>query len=220
MTLDELTRHPGLWRGGSVAREGGLSTGLPMLDEVLPGGGWPAPGLVEILSHQAGVSGLRVVLPTLATLSQRVRWLIWVAPPYQPYAPALQAAGVELERVLVVEPEDIRPTQTPPSSSRPVWRKPQDSELWALEQALRFNGCGAALAWVTQLEDLTLRRLQLACEAGGSLGFLFRPATDAARPSPAALRLLLASRVESAQLEITITKCRGASQPRPCRLPL
>ena len=220
MTHDELTRHPGLWRGGSMAREGGLSTGLSALDEVLPGGGWPAPGLVEILSHQAGLSGLRVVLPTLAALSQRGRWLIWVAPPHQPYAPALQAAGVILGRVLVVEPEDTRPTQAPPPGSRHVWRKPQDSELWALEQALRFTGCGAALAWVTQIEGLALRRLQLACEAGGSLGFLFRPAADAAQASPAALRLLLTLDPASAQLEITVRKCRGASKSRPCRLPL
>mgnify|MGYP006287490701 CR=1 FL=1 len=220
MTLDDLTRHPGLWRGGAVAREGGLPTGLPVLDELLPGGGWPAPGLVEILSHQIGVGGLRVVLPTLATLSQGGRWLIWVAPPHQPYAPALQAAGVALDKVLVVEPEEGRPPSPPLPEGPPVWRKPQDSELWALEQALRFTGCGAALAWVTQLEGLALRRLQLACEAGGSLGFLFRPATDAAQPSPAALRLLLAVDAESAQIEISVRKCRGVSPPRSCRLPL
>lgn len=222
MTLDDLTRHPGLWRGGSIIAEGGFSTGFADLDALLPGRGWPVPGLIEILSHQAGISGLRVVLPTLAALSQRGRWLIWVAPPHQPYAPALQAAGVDLDRVLVVDPRDAQnqPLPTFVPGNQPAWRKPQDSELWALEQALRFTGCGAALAWVTQLEGLALRRLQLACEAGGSLGFLFRPATDAVRPSPAALRLLLASKVESAQLEITITKCRGTSQPRPCRLPL
>lgn len=219
MTLDELTRHPGLWRGGSVARGGGLSTGFPALDEILPGGGWPAPGLVEILSHQHGVSGLRVVLPTLAALSRGGHWLIWVAPPHQPYAPALQAAGVDLDRVLVVEPEATQANQIPSPGSRSVWRKPQDSELWALEQALRFAGCGAALAWVTGVENLALRRLQLACEAGGSLGFLFRPATDIAQASPAALRLLLTLDPDSAQLEITVRKCRGASQPRPCRLP-
>ena len=220
MTLDDLTRYPGLWRGGAVAREGGLPTGLPALDEVLPGGGWPTPGLVEILSHQVGVGGLRVVLPTLASLSRHGRWLIWVAPPHQPYAPALQAAGVDLERVLVVEPEESRPESSALPPNRAAWRKPRDGELWALEQALRFTGCGAALAWVTQPETLALRRLQLACEAGGSLGFLFRPAAEVTQPSPAALRLLLAVDAESAQLEISVRKCRGASPPRSFRLPL
>ena len=145
-----------------------------------------------------------------------------MAPPHQPYAPALQAAGVELDKVLVVEPEEARPGVSPglAPGAIPAWRKPQPSELWALEQALRFTGCGAALAWVTQLEGLALRRLQLACEAGGSLGFLFRPATEAAQPSPASLRLLLTADAESAELEITIQKCRGGSQPRPCRLSL
>ena len=56
MSLDSLLQHPALWRareqGGATGRAG-LPTGYAVLDRVLPGGGWPLQGLVEILLAQA-----------------------------------------------------------------------------------------------------------------------------------------------------------------------
>lgn len=216
MTIEELMRRARLWRAGEAHAGDGLPTGFPALDAALPGGGWPVPGLVEILSGHPGSGGLRLVLPALARLARAGRWLIWVAPPHQPYAPALRAAGIDLSRVMVVDlGEDT-------AGSRGAGQAPADDGrvLWAFEQALRFPGCGAGLLWPGALEMLSLRRLQLACEAGGTLGLLFRTSACASEPSPAALRLLLDSRPLPAALDVEILKCRGGARARSCRVEL
>ena len=224
MTLDEIMRRARLWRAGEVGAEAGLPTGFAALDAALPAGGWPFPGLIEILGGQAGSGGLRLMLPAMARLAREQRWLIWVAPPYQPYAPALQAAGIDLQHVMVVEvdaPGDARaPEPRPPLAERAGSGTESGQLLWAFEQALRFPGCGAALLWPGHLEGLTLRRLQLACEAGGTLGVLFRAGEYAAQSSPAALRLMLSPQPAADALDITILKCRGSLRARECRLPL
>ena len=52
--LQELLRHPGLWRAGDreSRSETVVATGFARLDERLPGGGWPLGALVEIC-HKA-----------------------------------------------------------------------------------------------------------------------------------------------------------------------
>jgi hypothetical protein len=91
---------------------------------------------------------LRLLGPALARLAAQGRWLAWIAPPHLPYAPALAAAGIALERLFIVRTQ-----------------KRQDT-LWAMEQALRSNACGAVLAWPERIRYPELRRLQIA--AGGS----------------------------------------------------
>jgi len=216
MTLEELMRRARLWRAGEAAAEPGLPTGFEALDAALPAGGWPFPGLIEILAAQPG-SGLPLVLPMLARLSRESRWLVWVAPPYQPYAPALQAAGVDLRRVMVI---DVASEVREGSGAALPTAAASGEALWAFEQALRFQGCGAALSWSRRLDALYLRRLQLACEAGGTLGLLFRSVESAAQPSPAALRLLLRPQPADDALEISVLKGRGSLRARECRLPL
>ncbi|HMM76827.1 MAG TPA: translesion DNA synthesis-associated protein ImuA [Gammaproteobacteria bacterium] len=217
MSLEDLMRRACLWRAGEACAEPGLPTGFEALDAALPGGGWPFPGLVEILSAQPGSGGLRLLLPALARLSRESRWLIWVAPPYQPYAPALRAADLALQRVMLVDLASE--TQDADGSVRPTAAASAEV-LWAFEQALRFPGCGAALLWPREIDALCLRRLQLACEAGGTLGVLFRPAECAAQASPAALRLLLKPQPARAALDVILLKCRGSPRARECHLPL
>ena len=63
-----------------------------------------------------------------------------------------------------------------------------------------------------------MRRLQLAAEAGGSLGILYRPAEAVREHSPAALRLRLAP--TRAGLTVEIHKCRGGRAGTRLQLPL
>lgn len=209
MNLDELLQRADIWRAGELPAGAGLASGFPALDAILPGGGWPGQGLTEILAADAGIGALRLVLPALAMLSRAGRWIIWVAPPYVPYPPALDRHGLDLDRVLVV---DL------PSA-------PPDEALWACEQALRFADCGAALLWQDALPTLRLRRLQLAAEAGGSWGLLFRPERCAALPSPAPLRLLLRPRPATVAgtgtqsgLQVILHKARGGTAGVSCEL--
>ena len=94
MCLEDLMQRAGVWRAGEMPLEKGFATGFPMLDSLLPGGGWPKTALTEILTGHEGIGALRLVLPVIAGLSQSGRWAVWISPPHIPYAPALQAQGV------------------------------------------------------------------------------------------------------------------------------
>ncbi len=192
--LDELLRDPRIWRGRLPVSLNGQRTGFAALDEKLPGRGWPAGSLIELLPTQAGIGELSLLLPAL-----RHQFQSWVAPPYIPYAPALAAAGIDLEKLLVVQA-----------------KTPKDS-LWALEQILRAGLSSHVLAWHAGEDSRVLRRLQLAAESGGARLFLFRPPRFSRQPSPAALRLYLAPAEQG--LYLRLLKCRGA-QPTSLILPL
>jgi len=208
--LARLLEHPALWRGRSAARSSTVPTGFAALDAALPGGGWPQVGLVEILISRLGVGELYLILPALASLTQRIeaRWCAWIAPrepftevggrarsPLDPFAPALAAHGLNLPRVLVARTE---------------------SPLWAYEQALRSGACDAAVVWMQRVPVRALRRLQLAAERGRTLVFLFRGlATRAVRePSAAVLRITVQPAREGAR--ISILKSRGSPRGAIC----
>ncbi len=195
--LDSLLQHPGIWRGNQRAQtsEDALPTGFAELDELLPGGGWPRGALTEILSEREGIGELRLLLPALVRASGQNKWLVWVAPPHVPYAPALAAAGVELKRLLVAMPQT------------------SDDAWWTVEQALRSGACSAVLAWLKSPDERRMRRLQLAAETGRAWGVLFRPADAAQRRSPAALRLRLEAAADG--LAVHILKRRGGQVSNP-----
>jgi cell division inhibitor SulA/protein ImuA len=190
-TLARLLEHPAIWRGRNAARGDTIGTGYEVLDSGLPGGGWPRTGLVEILTPHHGVGELELLMPTLARLStvSPPRWLTWVAPPFLPYAPALLAHGLVLERQLVVHSE---------------------TALWAMELALGCGACAAALAWVRRAQSCSLRRLQLASASGGTLGFLFRNLSAARESSPAVLRLAVQPLPQG--VRVTLLKSRGGTR--------
>ena len=186
--------HPLVWRAGeNRASWRTHSTGFDVLDRHLPGGGWPATGLTEILTGQYGIGELSLLMPALAGQGGNTGCIVWIAPPYIPYAPALHSQGIDLDRVLVVR-------------DRTGDRGNQDV-LWAMEQALKFGSCAAVLAWTRSVDQAPLRRLQLAAEAGRCWAVLFRPVDASRQRSPAVLRMRLTA--IGGQTRIEILKCRG-----------
>ncbi len=181
------------------------STGKSSLDARLPGGGWPTASLIEVLLDETGLGEVQLFLPALVACQRSTQagseapWLVWIAPPHEPYAPALAQQGIELGRLLVVRPS----TAT--------------EALWAAEQALSSGVCAAVLLWLKGTDDRWLRRLKLAAEAGGSLGVLFRPARHRFESSPANLRLSL-SRGEH-EAHVDLLKVQGG-RPGPVDLGL
>lgn len=182
--LKNLLKNPRIWRGQAQADNPDwqrLASGYPKLDQCLPGGGWPRHALTEILLDHYGTGELQLLMPALARLSQpddagNVRdagWIAWVAPPFEPYPPALKQWGVNLSRILIVRP------------------KTAEEALWAAEQALASGNCSAVLLWSTALDDHTSRRLQLAAEKGRSWAIAFRSLQALSQPSAAALRIRL-----------------------------
>ena len=171
------------------AGPGAVATGFASLDAVLPGGGWPTGAITELMPETQGIGELSLLLPALAQRSRAGRHLVWVAPPCLPYPPALLQHGLALERLLLVRAQE------------------PEAALWAAEQALRCPAVGAVLAWPASLDDRRVRRLQLAAEAGGGCGWLYRPPAAAQQTSPAALRLQL--RAAATGLRVEIIKVRG-----------
>jgi hypothetical protein len=196
-----LHRHP-VWRGAGLARPAAPSvpSRYPALDRELPGGGWPAGALSEILCARQGVGELQLVLPALAALSQAQGRIAWLAPPHLPYAPALAAAGLRLEFLTVVRAPGRR------------------DALWAAEQVLRAGACRALLLWLPRTGYGELRRLALAAETGKSVALLFRPPQVAQESSPAPLRLALEP--DGEQLAVRILKRRGSHLTTPLRVPI
>lgn len=198
--LADILQRPDVWRGDALASAPlpGVPTGFAELDAELPGAGWPRSGLTEMLTARSGIGELTLLLPMLARLSaEELAWLIFVAPPHLLYAPALEAGGVALSRLLVVG-------------------APGRDASWACERALATDGVGAVVAWLPEARTVHLRRLQLAAEAGRTLLCVFRPASAAAHPSPAPLRLALDG--ENEHLQVRILKRRGNSLATPIDL--
>lgn len=193
--LTALLTHPLLWQTGMArtTRES-IATGFPALDERLPGHGWPERGLIEILSAEPGRSELALFAPVLARwLKESNSWSALIAPPFDPYAPAFTAAGLDANRIIV-----IRTTRL----------------AWALEQVARSAACRFILAWPQRMQAKSLRRLQLAAEQVGTLLVLARPRKCRASVSPAVLRVELSS--TPAGLSLDIFKSRGGKAGRVC----
>ena len=190
VALDTLLAARTLWHAGRSAAiaADGESTGHAALDALLPQGGWPRRALTELLLPADGVGELALLLPTLARMTQAGSTVAVIAPPYVPYAPAWQAAGVDLSLLEIVD------------------AAPRDA-LWAFEQCLRSGACAAVLGWPVNADGPALRRLQVAADGGECLGFALRDRRHAANPSPAALRL------EHDGDGWRIRKCRGGPAP-------
>lgn len=190
IALNRLLDERHVWKGKLPASAGGTQpSGHAELDAALPSGGWPDAALSEILLPMPGLGELNLLWPTLARLSLAGERLVLVAPPFLPYAPAWQEAGLDLQCLEVI-------------------RTGETDVLWAAEQCLRSGSCGAVLCWPRQASDRALRRLQVAAETGQTLGFAYRPASAAHNPSPAALRLLF-----EGPARVRVLKCRGGLAP-------
>ena len=197
VSLAAVLDRTDVWRGAALAGAPlpGVPSGFAELDAELPGGGWPRGGLVELLPARTGVGELSLLLPALARLSaDELAWLVCVAPPYPLYAPALQAGGVALARLLLAS-------------------APGRDAAWACLRALEADGVGAVVAWLPEATPTLLRRLQLAAEASRTLFFVFRPAACAREASPAPLRLALDG--EGERLAVRVLKRRGSACSAP-----
>jgi hypothetical protein len=137
-----------------AARSPPVATGSE-LDRLLPGEGWPGGTLVEWISDGEGSGAATLALAVATELLRRGGALVVVDGEREFYPPA---TAIPPDRTVVVQPPDA------------------SCGLWALEQALRSRAVAVTLGRVGASDDRTFRRLQLAAEAGGGLGFLLRPA--------------------------------------------
>jgi protein ImuA len=170
-----------------------VSSGFAALDRLFPYGGLAGGTLIEWLGAGEGDGALTLALAVGGRVAVEGR-AVAIVGDWQAYPPAAAALGVPLERTLVVRPPDAR------------------TALWVWEQALRCEAIAVTIGRMEGASDAVMRRLQLAIEAGGGLGFLVRPPNCRAETSWAEARLLvkaLSSRAEAWRLRVELLRCRG-----------
>lgn len=207
--------HPfwpaGVWRADAwSAPARACSSGHPALDAQLPGGGWPAGGLVELLSTQPGLHEGSLLAPHWADVCRaepaaRLAWVVLRHNPWRAHAPGLARLGLSPQRLLCLRPAT------------------EADAAWAVEQMLHSAGVNA-IWWLTRhAQSQHLRRLQWAAQARGIPLFVSRPLACRQDPSPAPLRLHLQAAPEQA-LRVRILKRQGPRHERaldlPCANPL
>ncbi len=151
----------------------GLSTGLPALDGLLAHRGLKPGSLIEWLGDGEGSGAAELALTVAAHLLKREGALVVIDGAGEFYPPAAVEKGVPLPRMAVVRP----PTRM--------------TGLWAWEQALRCPAVAVTFGSIDAINDRLFRRLQLAVETGGGVGFLLRPPADQAAPSWASTRIMV-----------------------------
>jgi cell division inhibitor SulA/protein ImuA len=191
--LDALLKsQSALWRGRDRYNDAeSVTTGFTELDEVLPAQGWPVGGVTELLVEQQGIGELSLLLPALCQLTSNGQWAVCINPPHIPYAPALSNAGIQLDRLLIIN------------------SKTDANTLWATEQVLRTGLFAAVIAWVTRSSAQKQRRLQLAAEAGKTWATVYRPATAKNEHSPVTARIVTG--ISNRHLSLDIIKVRGGN---------
>jgi hypothetical protein len=173
-----------------------ISTGYAALDRLLPGGGLHCGTLTEWLPRDGGAATTLALAVARNACGERGT-LVVIDRRRTFYPLAAAACGLDLSRLLLVRPQNDR------------------DETWAIDQALRSGGASAVLAWPDKLDDHLFRRLQLAAEAGDTLGLFVRPARAIAEPSWAEVRWLveplpsLPSRAGGASRRVQLTLLRA-----------
>ena len=133
-----------------------VPTQVDGLDELLPCGGWPKNGLVEIVVPDAYADFMSLLMPALARFSRKGRWIAMVAPPCQARARLFTDSRVNPLRVLQVNPH------------------PGRSALWTAESMLQSGDCSVVMAWPNCNTELMDKRLQNAASSGKALAILVR----------------------------------------------
>ena len=150
-----------------------IHAGTPALDGLLPAGGWPRTGLVEITVPDEYTDAISLLLPALLRLSQQGRWLAMVTPPYKPRARVLTTTGMNNSSVLQVNPH------------------PGRSSLWTVESMMRTGNCSIVMAWPSCATELMEKKLKKAASIGKTLAVLFRREGMSSHTSTADVRLKL-----------------------------
>ncbi len=210
-SLQDVLHHPAIFRVGDAASPPSeiVPTGFAALDRELAGGGWPRPGLVELLCDHTGIGEVSLLLPAHRALQSVAavnggNGMLWVVPPFLPpqipYAPALAASGVDLKQLIIVNTANVADT------------------LWATEQALLSGAIGIVTAWLDgHAHDYALRRLSQAARTHNTLCVLMRPLAAGQRASPAELRIALHA-APHGEITLQLIKRRGLPHGKSLQL--
>jgi recombination protein RecA len=210
LPLNLLEQLPSRVRRGAVEPAGSeavLPLGLGGLDEVLPDGGIPRGGVVELsvmggaaLSTSVALAACRSAQQQALAQGGQVPWCAFIDPTGTLHGPGVAAAGVQLDRLLVVRP--------PLEALGRVAVKLAESHAFGVlvVDTIGTVGCSASVALGSW--PRLVRRLSVAAAESASVLLLVTD-RDAQRalPLPVAMRIEL-SRPKLDRLAVRITKER------------
>jgi|SRR6185437_757511 len=134
-----------------------LPFGVEAIDRHLPDAGLLRGAVHEVTGTADGaVDGAAAALFCAGVAARSGGHVLWCLTERDLFAPALAQAGLTPDRVVFAETRD------------------EAALLATFEEALRHGALSAAVAEIGKLSMLASRRLQLAAEAGGTLGLLVR----------------------------------------------
>ena len=115
-----------------------------------------AGNVTEIVLQSSDFEQMTMLLPLLAQLSNDDRWFAWIAPPATLPKALLEAAGIDLNKVMLLQPD-------------------QGHSTYQLAcQALKAGTCHAVISWPGSLSDAELCGLEDAAQNGQSHGIVIR----------------------------------------------
>jgi hypothetical protein len=149
--------------GAVRSDRGHFATGT-LVDELLPYGCFRRGTLVELFGP-----GTSLAVALARNALRPAGMLAVIDPARRFYPPALASLGIDLGRLVVVQPTERFD--------------------WIVIQALSCPAIDAVLCWPSRLHHKMFRRWQLAAEQGGGIGLMVRPRTAQGSPSWADIQL-------------------------------
>ena len=166
-----------------------IPTGITVLDDLLPDGGWPRAGVVEVTESGGLADAIGLFMPALARITHQGRGLVLVAPPYSARKRVFTATAVN------------------PGGVMQINAHPGRSTLWTVESLLESGEYGVVMCWPGCNTELMDKRLQKAATQGKVLCVLFRPPCQGRAVS--AIRVRLGVAVDDAGRTVYLVNGRG-----------
>ncbi len=112
--------------------------------------------VTEIIVQDDNVSNIPMLMPLLAQLSKDDRWFVWIAPPVLLPKHLLIEAGVDLSKVILLNPDS------------------KHSAFELAKQALSTGTSHSVISWPGYLSKTELSELESAAKSGESHGIIIR----------------------------------------------
>ncbi|HEY4012722.1 MAG TPA: recombinase A [Polyangiaceae bacterium] len=196
---------------GSASSRHALGLSWPALDAVLPDGGLPA-GVVELSAPRALGGSTSVALAAMRAGQARgsAAWCAWIDPEKTLHGPGVAAAGVDLDRMLVVRPPRAQLPRVAVKVVASAAFEVVAIDVDAVPKARGVfagprerTGGGTRRPWPP---EVLVRKLALAAESSGTTVLLLTDGTrPRAMPWPVALRVEL-SRPRPGDLCVRVAK--------------
>jgi len=157
--ISQLRQDILLWQGFKPPVAGHKEEiGLGPVEAAFPNGVFPKGALHEFLTEmpEHAAASIGFISGLLQALMQEGGACLWIGVSRTVFPPALQAFGVEPDRIIFVD------------------LKQERDVLWAMEEGLKCEGLSAVIAEVRDINLTASRRLQLAVEKSKVTGFILR----------------------------------------------